>query len=162
MTRSLKALKVDSVEIAELPINASAFPQIMGPNGAYIAFQKAKQEGIIDFIGVTSHDVDFLNEAISTKAFSNLITPFNYVANTARTKFLSLAEELNIGFIAMKTLGKGGLPHVPQALRYVWSHNIHTAIVGMNKLYEVEENVSTANNFQPLTTEEEKSTSEDS
>jgi predicted aldo/keto reductase-like oxidoreductase len=55
----------------------------------------------------------------------------------------------------MKTLGKGGLPHVPQALRYVWNHNIHTAIVGMNKLSEVEENVATANTFQPLTNEEE-------
>ncbi len=155
LKKSMKALKVDKVEIAELPINATAFSQVMGSNGAYIAFQKAKQEGIIDFIGVTSHDVDFLNDAISTKAFSNLITPFNYAANTARTKLLSFAEELNIGFIAMKTLGKGGLPHVPQALRYVWNHSVHTAIVGMNKLSEVEENVATANNFQPLTKEEE-------
>ena len=60
-----------------------------------------------------------------------------------------------MGVIAMKTLGKGGLSKVSQALRYVWNHNIDTAIVGMNKMSEVEENVTTANNFHPLTKEEE-------
>lgn len=155
LKESLEVLNTDRVEIAELPVNAAAFPKVMGRGGAYKAFEKAKQEGIIDFIGITSHEVNFLAEAITTKAFSNLIAPFNYAANTAREKLLSLATELNMGVIAMKTLGKGGLSNVSQALRYVWNHDIDTAIVGMNKLSEVEENVSTANNFHPLTKEEE-------
>ena len=156
LKKSLEALNTDRVDIAELPVNADAFSQVMGPDGAYKAFERAKQEGTIGFIGITSHDVGFLTEAITTKAFSNLIAPFNYAANTARKKLLSSAANLNIGVIAMKTLGKGGLQNVSQALRYVWNHDIDTAIVGMNKLSEVEENVATANNFQPLTEEEER------
>ena len=155
LKKSLEALNTSHIEIAELPVNAEAFPKVMGPSGAYEAFKKAQQEGAIGFIGITSHDVGFLVEAITTKAFSNLITPFNYVANTARENLLSLAAELNMGVIAMKTLGKGGLPNVEKALNYVWGHDIDTAIVGMKKLSEVEQNVVTVNNFQPLTKEEE-------
>jgi predicted aldo/keto reductase-like oxidoreductase len=154
INNSLAALNTDHVEIAELPVNADAFPRVMGPEGAYKAFKKAKEEGLIDFIGITSHDVGFLTEAIAAKSFSNLVAPFNYAANTAREKLLSLAAELNMGVIAMKTLGKGGLPNASQALRYVWSNDVHTAIVGMDKLSEVEQNVATASNLQPLTDEE--------
>jgi predicted aldo/keto reductase-like oxidoreductase len=62
-----------------------------------------------------------------------------------------------MGIIAMKTLGKGGLSNVSQALQYVLNQDIDTAIVGMNKKTEVEENVSTAENLHPLTEEEKHS-----
>ncbi|UCD73650.1 MAG: aldo/keto reductase [Candidatus Bathyarchaeota archaeon] len=153
---TLEALNTDHVEIAELPINVHDFPKAMRPGGAYEAFEEAKKEGIIDHIGITSHDVDFLVEAIQTKAFSNLITPFNYAANSAKEELLSLTSDLDIGVIAMKTLGKGGLTNPSQALRYVWNHNIDTAIVGMNRLTEVEENVAVAKNPRALTEEEKE------
>jgi len=156
LKRSLRALNTDHIEIAQLPVNAHEFPQVMGPNGAYKAFERAQREGVIDFIGITSHDVDFLIDAITTNAFSNLIMPFNYVAHKGREKLLSLAAQLDMGVIAMKTLGRGGLSNASQALRYVWSHDVDTAIVGMNRISEVEQNVATANNPQPLTEEEER------
>jgi predicted aldo/keto reductase-like oxidoreductase len=156
LRRSLQALKTDHIDIAQLPVNPHDFPKVMGSGGAYEAFLKAQQEGIINFIGITSHDVDFLTRAINANAFSNLITPFNYVKNTARKKLLSVAHDRNMGVIAMKTLGKGGLSNISQALRYVWNHDIHTAIVGMNKLSEVDHNVTNANNLQTLTEEENK------
>jgi hypothetical protein len=46
----------------------------------------ARQEGLIDSIGTTSHDVGFLTEAIMTGAFSNPIAPFSYAEDTAREK----------------------------------------------------------------------------
>ncbi len=154
LKESLKALNTDHVEIAELPVNAEVFPQVMSAGGAYDAFKKAKEEGLIDFIGITSHDPKFLAEAVKTKAFSNLITPFNYVANAAAEGLLSSAANLDMGVIAMKTLGRGSLPDTGQALRYVWSHDLDTAIVGMKKISEVKQNVVAAEGFQPMTEEE--------
>jgi len=154
--KSLEALNTDHIEIAELPVDAEVFPRAMGPDGAYEALREAKEEGIIDYIGITSHDVDFLTEAIHTKGFSNLITPFNYAANRAKDKLLTLAAELNMGVIAMKTLGRGGLPEVEKALRYVWGHDIDTAIVGMNKISQVEKLVAIADDPKKLTAEEEE------
>ncbi len=153
---TLEALNTDHVEIAELPINVQDFPKAMRPGGVYEAFEGAKREGIVDHIGITSHDVDFLVEAIQNKAFSNLITPFNYAADSAKEELLSLAADLDIGVIAMKTLGKGGLTDSSQALRYVWNHDVDTAIVGMNSLSEVEENAAIAQNPRPLTQEEKE------
>jgi predicted aldo/keto reductase-like oxidoreductase len=157
LKRSLEALHTSHIEIAELPINAFEFPTVMAPNGAYKAFERAKDDGVIDFIGITSHDVNFLIDVVPTKSFSNLIAPFNFVATAGREKLLSLAAEFNMGVIAMKTLGKGGLSNVSQALRYVWNQDIDTAIVGMNKKTEVEQNVATAEDLHPLTEEEKQS-----
>lgn len=53
----------------------------------------------------------------------------------------------------MKTLGKGGLSNVHEALTYVWNHGVDAAIVGMNTLSEVEQNVAVANNLKRLTEE---------
>ena len=156
LKRSLEALNTDHIDIAELAVNADVFQKAMGPDGAYEALLDAKEEGVIDFIGITSHDVDFLTEAITTEAFSNLITPFNYVANKAKEKLLSVAAKLDLGVIAMKTLGRGGLPEVEKALRYVWGHDIDTAIVGMNKIEQVEQLVSIATNPLQLDEEEQR------
>ena len=156
LKKSLTALNTDHIEIAELPVNAEVFPKAMGPEGAYEALREAKEEGIIDYIGITSHDVDFLTEAIHTKAFSNFITPFNYAANRAKDKLLTLAAELDMGVIAMKTLGRGGLPEVEKALRYVWEHDVDTAIVGMNGISQVEQLVAIADDPKKLTIDEER------
>ena len=154
LTKTLKALNTDHAEIAQFKPPLRTFPKAMRPGGPYEAFEEARREGVIDYIGVTGHDVDFLVEAVKTKAFSNLITPFNYVANSAKEKLLPLADDLNMGVIAMKALGKGGLRDSLQALSYVWNHDVDTAIVGMNRLSEVEENVAAANNLRPLTQKE--------
>jgi predicted aldo/keto reductase-like oxidoreductase len=157
LKETLRALNTDHVEIAELPVNAEGFPKAMGPGGAYRALEKAREEGVIDHIGITSHDVDFLEEAITTGKFSNVITPFNYAASSARNKLIGSAKAIGLGVIAMKTLGKGGLPNPSMALRYVLNHDIDTAIVGMNKISEVDENISVANNpVQPSREELEK------
>jgi predicted aldo/keto reductase-like oxidoreductase len=135
-------------------VNAAAFPQVMGPGGAYEAFYRAQAEGLIDHIGITSHDVPFLAEAVTTDAFSHLVVPFNYAAAVARTTLLPHAEARGLGVIVMKTLGKGGLPHPSQALRYVWQHAVDSAIVGMATRAEVEANVAAANASRPLTADE--------
>jgi predicted aldo/keto reductase-like oxidoreductase len=153
LKKTLEALNTDHVEIAELPVNAEGFPKAMGPGGAYEALEKARDDGVIDFIGITSHDVDFLEEAVTTGKFSNVITPFNYAANAARERLIPSAKGMGMGVIAMKTLGKGGLPKPSLALQFVLGHDIDTAIVGMNKLSEVDQNVSTASDPVPLTRE---------
>jgi aryl-alcohol dehydrogenase-like predicted oxidoreductase len=154
LRESLDALNVDHIELAELPINVWDWEEAMGPGGAYEAFIEAKEKGVIDYIGITGHDIDFLNNAIKTEAFSNIIAPYNYVANRAEVDLFSTARGLDMGIIAMKVLGVGGIPEVQKALRYVWNGDVDTAIIGMSTLEEVEENVEVANSCEPLTDEE--------
>jgi len=154
LKETFETLGVDHIEIAELPINARDFPAAMMPGGAYEAFVDAKERGEIDHIGITGHDIDFLIDAIQTDAFSNLIVPYNYVANKAEERLLPQARQRDLGIIAMKAMGVGGIPEPPKALRYVLSGMIDTAIVGMSRLEEVEENLRIAEDPEPLTDEE--------
>jgi hypothetical protein len=154
LKETFETLRVDHVEIAELPINARDFPKAMAPGGSYEAFVDAKEKGEIDHIGITGHDIDFLVEAIQTDAFSNVIVPYNYVANKAEERLLPLARRKGLGIIAMKVMGVGGIPEPPKALRYVLPGTIDTAIVGMSRLEEAEENLRIAENPEPLTDEE--------
>jgi predicted aldo/keto reductase-like oxidoreductase len=156
LRETFQTLKVDHVEIAELPINARDFPEAMAPGGAYEAFVDAKERGEIDHIGITGHDIDFLIDAIQTDAFSNVIAPYNYVANKAEDRLFPSARKLDLGIIAMKVLGVGGIPEVQKALRYAWHGEVDTAIIGMSTLEEVEQNVEVANNFEPLTEDERR------
>jgi len=112
---------------------------------------EAQEEGLIDHIGITGHDIDFLNEAIKTEKFSNVIAPYNYIANKAEEELFSTARRLDLGIIAMKVLGVGGIPEVSKALRYVFEGDVDTAIVGMRSLQEVEMNVEISNSGMPLT-----------
>jgi predicted aldo/keto reductase-like oxidoreductase len=153
---TFEALKVDHIEIAELPINANDFPKAMEPGGAYEAFTEAQEQGLIDHIGITGHDIEFLNEAIKTEKFDNVIAPYNYVANKAEEELFKTARSLDIGIIAMKVLGVGGIPEVEKALRYAWDADIDTALVGMRRVEEVEMNVEVANKGKPLTEDEQK------
>jgi predicted aldo/keto reductase-like oxidoreductase len=155
-SESFEALGVDHIEIAELPINAGDFPKAMAPGGAYEAFVEAREQGLIDFIGITGHDIDFLKDAIQTEAFSNVIAPYNYVSNKAEEGLFSTAREMDLGIIAMKALGVGGIPEVRKALRYVWNGDVDTAIVGMSTLQEVEMNVEVSKDCPPLTEEERR------
>ena len=156
LKETFEALKVDHIEIAELPINANDFPKAMAPSGAYEAFIEAQEQGLIDHIGITGHDIDFLNQAIQTDKFSNVIPPYNYVANKAEEQLFPTARKMDLGIIAMKVLGVGGIPEVQKALRYVWDGDVDTAIIGMRNIQEVEMNVEIANQAEPLTPDEKE------
>ena len=156
LRETFEALKVEHIEIAELPINANDFPKAMAPGGAYEAFIEAQEQGLIDHIGITGHDIEFLNDAIKTKKFSNVIAPYNYVANKAEKELFSNARKLGLGIIAMKVLGVGGIPEVEKALMYAWEGDVDTAIIGMRNLEEVEMNVKIANLAETLSSGEKE------
>ncbi|MFB0558743.1 MAG: aldo/keto reductase, partial [Candidatus Bathyarchaeia archaeon] len=47
LKETFETLRVDHVEVAELPINARDFPEAMAPGGAYEAFVDAQERGEI-------------------------------------------------------------------------------------------------------------------
>jgi len=53
-----------------------------------------------------------------------------------------------------RIFSKGGIITMKQALEYVFTFPISTAIVGIDNLKELEENVQIAKNFAPLTEDE--------
>ncbi len=76
------------------------------------------------------------------------------------TKLLPLANEKGLGVIGMKIpargwmFRKGGITRMKDAMSYVLSLPVSTVIVGCDTIEQLEENISIAAAFQPLSSGE--------
>ncbi len=152
---ALNMLQTDRIEIVQFRVTREQFRKALGRDGGFTVLVKAQKEGVIDHIGITDHNPNFLVDAIKTGKFSNLVVPYNYVFREAERILIPLAKEMDIGITAMKPLGRGVLTNVSEALNYIWGHGVPTAIVGMKTVREVEENAKIGSAPSPLTSEQE-------
>lgn len=142
---------------------------IFGPGGAIEAFDRAKREGKVRFVGVTGHQ----NPAILLKAFE--LYDFDTVlipVNPAEPAWLSfpatvLPEALSrgMGVIGMKVFCRGLGLHVPGCtapepwIRYALAHEVSTIVIGCDDRQQVEGNVA-AVAAEPMTGTERQSLEE--
>jgi uncharacterized protein len=161
--QSLKNLQTDYIDLYQLHnlTTHSALNGFLLPWGAASAFDELKSQGVIGFTGVTGHyNPDVLKRAIEEYDFDCILMALN-AADVHYLPFqydlLDTAVKRNLGIIVMKVaaLGQifanGGIITMEQALRYVWSLPVSTAIVGIHDIDELEENVAIANNFERYT-----------
>ena len=153
---SLKMLGVPRIDIYQLHSvgDEETLRQIQEPEGALEAIKKAKNEGKIDYIGITGHRADILARAIQTNEFDLIMIPFNYVETESVTELIPLAKKLNIGITVMKPLGGGRLTNASEALRFILNYPVSTVVTGMVSVGEVKENISIAENMAPLSSAE--------
>ena len=161
---SLKRLNADYLDLYQIHNvqTTEEVKQIIGENGAIKAVEKLKSEGAVQNIGLTGHkSPDILLKLLKCYDFDCLLMAFSAADPHYQSfqKLLTEASERNLGIIAMKTAGVGrifqdeGISSMKQALGYVWSHPVHTAIVGTSTLEELEENVQAARGFTPYSSE---------
>lgn len=163
--QSLKRLQTDYIDLYQHHFvgGHGQFERLKQPNSARQAFEKLKEEGVIGHIGVTGHSSRILSDAIEDYPYEcALITlnPARAVMNDVEhlNRFFKLTAEKEIGVIAMKVFGGGGLMQrgftPEQLLNYVFSYPISTAIVGISVIPHLEQNVEIAKRFEQLTDEE--------
>lgn len=152
---SLSKLGTSSVELYQLHnVNSDeALGQVIRQGGALDAAKKARREGKVDFIGITSHRPSVLIRAIETDEFDTVMVPLNYVERTPLQELIPLANKRNIGTIIMKPLGGGAFTNAVEALKFVLLQPISTVVPGVCSIREVEENVQVAS--MPLVLDKE-------
>jgi predicted aldo/keto reductase-like oxidoreductase len=157
---SLKELRTDYIDIYQCHNiqNREMLRQVLAPDGAVAALKDAKKKGIIGHIGITSHSVPLLIEAIeTTDVFETILVPYNYVETDIVDKLLPLAQKKRIGMIAMKPFGGGAFIDNPRmALKFVLEQPVSIALVGMQTVTEVEVNVRLSKQLGKLTPQEKK------
>jgi uncharacterized protein len=164
--KSLENLQTDYINLWQLHNlrTHSALDAFLSPWGAANAFDEMKSQGVIGFTGVTGHrDPDVLKRAIEEYDFDCILMALN-AADVHHLPFqydlLDTALKRNMGIIVMKVaaLGRifahGGIITMEQALRYVWSFPVSTAIVGIEDINELEENATIAYNFEKYSEEQ--------
>ena len=162
LENSLQRLRTDHLDLWQLHDlrDREDLERIFGRGGAIEAVEAAKAHGLIRFVGITGHyDPAVLVEALERYPFDTVLASLN-VADPHRLPFrstvLPAAQQRGAGVIAMKVLAQGSLTHVTptvsvaQAIQYVLSLPISTAIIGCDRPAQVEENVRIGAAFAKL------------
>lgn len=167
MENSLIRLKTDFIDLLQVHDIKSRedVEQAMKPNGALAAIVEAQEQGLVRWIGVTGHyDPDALMFALGRFDFDTVLMPVNITDkhyNSFVDSVLPVAIDRNLGVIGMKVYCAGGvfeqLAITPsEALRYALSMPIATAVVGVESLEQLLENIESIRRFEPMSEQQQQ------
>ncbi len=131
--------------------------QVMGGNGSLKAAQEAVKAGLVRKIGITGHTrPEVLVEALKRFPFATALIACGvadqFIGDFAG-RFVPFARKQGCGIIAMKVYAEGrlvGKLSLEKMLKFALSQDVDTAVVGMGKPDEVQENFTYLMNFKPL------------
>ncbi len=128
---SLKLLGTDYIDIWQVHnLNIqSQREQALSKNGAMETFHKAKEEGLIRFMGVTGHDWVQVGEAVATGLFDTVLCWYNCAMREPEESVFPHAVAHNTGVVVMnasrneKLFSDSGNPAPEAFYRYVLSND---------------------------------------
>ena len=134
---------------------------MFGSNGAIKAFEKAKNDKRVRFIGISGHrNPTILSRALDLYPFDAVLMPIN-PAEPQYWSFLDdvlpKAQKKGIGILGMKALSRGscvkflGAESVEKFLGFALTQPISTVVVGCETAEQLEMNVQIARSFKPMT-----------
>ena len=162
---SLRRLKTDVIDLWQFhEIDEQWEVDSIYSTGVLDFALKAKEEGKIKHIGFTGHFRPSLHLQMIYRGFDweAVQMPVNVLDQhflSFSRNVLPVAVEKNMGVIAMKTLGGGAFYHAniltpEEALRFAMTMPTSTVLSGMDTYPILKENITTAQNFKPMTEEE--------
>ena len=174
---SLKRLQVDQLDLLHIHslTDEDDLAAIEAKDGVLNLLYKLRDQKVTRFIGVTCHsfpsvlktalerhDFDCVQMALNAALAGMTNGERGMVMNedlhqSFETVALPVAKRKNLGVIAMKLFAQEGLVGQAPAeklIRYALTLPVATAVVGMPKLAQIDENVQIARAFEPLPAEE--------
>lgn len=162
LERSLENLRTDHVDIWFMHAvqTKEDADQLLAPEGALEAAEKAKKEGKVRFIGISGHGQPVgLLPAMEEYTFDALMTVTNFYDHLnypdVDNILIPLAQRKGTAIIGMKAIGDGYLwRSVEIAMRYAWSLPVSTVVVGINTLEFLKQHLVFAEIFRPMSAKE--------
>ena len=180
LDRSLRRLRTDHFDLYQLHgmTDAGEVDQVLDTGGAMEAFQRAREQGKVRYLGFSAHSVEAAIELMNRFAFDTCLFPLNfstYLAGNFGPQVVEAAEDAGVGLLALKGMARTKWPdgleaeHRPfqtwyepiadeetasLAMRFTLSLPVAAAIPpGSAKLWDIAMRV--AQDPQPLSAEEE-------
>jgi predicted aldo/keto reductase-like oxidoreductase len=140
--------------------------QIFGANGAIKAFESARRNKLVRFIGISGHrNPTILSRAIDLFPFDVVLMPINPAEPhywSFIDEVLPKAQDKEMGILGMKSLSRGvcikifGAESIETFLRFALTQRISTLVIGCESVEQLEMNVRIAKSFQPMPVKEQE------
>jgi aryl-alcohol dehydrogenase-like predicted oxidoreductase len=109
--RSLKRLRTEYFDLYQLHVvtTMEEVERIMGPGGAMEVLVKAREQGLVRYLGFSAHSEEAALALLDRFEFDSILFPFNWVCwNQGHfgPRVLKKAQEKGMGILALKTLAK--------------------------------------------------------
>lgn len=164
LEQSLKNLQTDTVDLYQVHgiRDLEDAEAVFKNNGVLKAMEELKREGVVRYLGITGHRApEPLCHALERYPFDCVLMPLNPAEvffQSFQDGLLPMALEKELGIIAMKVpaygrlLRRGGIETMEEALGYVYTLPVSTAIVGISSMEQLEENIRITREFTPYST----------
>ncbi len=108
---SLKRLHTDYFDLYQLHavITLDEVAQIMGPGGALETFVKAREQGLVRYLGFSAHSEEAALALLNAFEFDSILFPLNYVCwhqGEFGPAVMERAQGKGLGILALKALAK--------------------------------------------------------
>jgi aryl-alcohol dehydrogenase-like predicted oxidoreductase len=163
IAQSFEDLGVETIDLIQLHAvdqQEGLLTDTLKTDGALRVIEEYQKAGKIRFVGLTGHTypANFV-QMIGEYDFDTVLNPMgapNRVWNDFSSTTIPAARSKGMGIIGMKIMAYGQIPAEHRALfmHYSMGLDIDVAIIGMDTVAQVEENVRIAEAFEPLTAEQ--------
>lgn len=155
---SLQRLNVKYIDLYQFHgvSDRASLDMVLAPDGPISVVEKARDDGLVKHIGITSHQIDVAKEAVACGRFETIMFPFNFVTAEAADELIPLAKKHDVGFIVMKPLSGGMIDNAKIAFKYLFQFPDILTIVGIEKMPEIEEIVQILEDPKTITAAEKK------
>jgi aryl-alcohol dehydrogenase-like predicted oxidoreductase len=169
LEESLRRLQTDHLDLWQIHgIVYDNDPELAYAKGGVLeAFDAAKQQGKVRFVGFTGHkDPSFhlkmLELGYPFDTVQMPLNPFDAAFHSFAEQVLPEVNRRGMGALGMKSMGgtgwaiKAGIVSAEELLRYAMSLPVSTTISGMDSIDVLRQNVRVARSFTPMTDDEMK------
>jgi aryl-alcohol dehydrogenase-like predicted oxidoreductase len=147
--KSLRMLQTDYIDVFQFH-NPPVVPRPGTEDGLYELALKAKEQGKIRYIGITSHSKDRALEAAQSGFYDTLQYPLSYLSSDEELALVDICRRHNVGLLAMKGLCGGLLTNAKAAFAFLRQYDNVIPIWGIQRMSELQEFLSCEENPPPM------------
>lgn len=152
LEESLRLLQTDHIDLYQFHglDKLEELDVVTGPGGALEAFLKARDEGLIRYLGVTGHHIETHLETVHRIDLDTVMAPLNFRTVDRMCGpggLIALARSKKMGVLAIKATTRGEIAPTNDAYRFTLSQDIDITMPAGKEFWKA---VEIGKHFQPL------------
>lgn len=155
---SLRELQTDHIDLYQFHAldRFEDLEKVLQPEGALTTFLRARDEGVVRYLGVTGHHIETHQQTISKMNLDTVMAPLNfrtYHAMCGPEGLIAMARKRGMGVVAIKATTRGEIGPTADAYRFTLSQDVDITMPAEREFWAAYE---VARRFTPMSTEEQQ------